>query len=85
MSERIDVTILGRTIGTASGYDGDPGEWVCYYDFEPKAGIDLPKGDLAVNEITGTIGLSNEETGEPFDGQDIVLVLFNIPRNKPVA
>lgn len=79
MSERIDVTILGRALGTASGWDGDPGKWICFYDFEPKAGIDLPPGDLNFNELKGLIGPASE-TGEMEDGKDIVLFLYDIAR-----
>jgi len=85
MSKRITVSVLGRTIGTATGWDGDPSGWTCYYDFEPKSGIDLPIGDLYLNDNNGTIGLSNEETGEPLNAQDVVTVLSAIPRDKPIA
>ena len=85
MPQRLTITILGRTIGTASGWDGDPGQWVSYYDFMPYAGIDLPIGDLTVDDENGIVGLSNPETGEFFEPQDIVSLLQNIPRDKPIA
>ena len=84
MAERITVSVLGRTIGTARGWDGDLGELTCYYDFEPKSGIDLPIGDLYITDSNGTIGLSDEETGEPLNAQDVVTVLSTIPRDKPI-
>jgi hypothetical protein len=59
MSDRTTVTILGRTLGTASGWDGDPGECIVLYDFEPLTGIDLPKGDLTFDEVNDTLGPHN--------------------------
>lgn len=80
-TERIDIKLLGRTIGTAAGWDGDPGELTWYYDFQPKNGIDLLKGDLAFHETDRLIGDLNPESGEFVDSRDVVQFMSAIPRD----
>jgi len=41
MTDRIDVIELGYYLGTASGWDGDPGEWTILYDFIPRPDLSL--------------------------------------------
>lgn len=57
MSERMNVEYLGTSIGTASGWDGDPGQYVQFYDFVPNiAQPHLQSCEcLAINEAQGTI------------------------------
>lgn len=77
--ERIEVKILGRVLGTASGWDGDPGEVIWFYDFEPKEGINLQKGELQFNFDTGNFGLPDEE-GELIAPLDMVSFLSGVSR-----
>lgn len=68
-SDRIEVIILGRVLGTAEGWDGEPGECIWFYEFEPKDGISLGKGDLQVDFNSGAIGIQTNAGGidEPVD------------------
>lgn len=77
----MEVKILGRVLGTASGWDGDLGENVWFYDFKPNEGIDLPAGDLLFDETNGMIGLTTDE-GEISNGQDICKFLAPLPRSE---
>lgn len=40
MADRMDVIVVGRKFGTASGWDRVADEILCFYDFEPAP--DLP-------------------------------------------
>ncbi len=60
---RITVVVLGRHLGYASGWDGDPGDAFWFYDFEPAEGtgllkcdcfnIDLNKGEITPQDREG--------------------------------
>lgn len=81
-SERIDVIILGRRLGTASGWDGDPGEIFWYYDFQASPGINLPFQDLAIDFNGGYIGTTNPDDGEfvKESTKDIIHFMAGVPR-----
>lgn len=56
MSERMSVRFLGRELGTASGWDGDLGEFWHVEDFKPIDGVELIEcSSLAFDENNGTI------------------------------
>lgn len=53
---RIETMFPGKVLGTASGWDGDPGEVWWVYDFEPNDECELPKCEcLQFNELEGRI------------------------------
>lgn len=82
MSERFDVIILGRMVGTASGWDGDLGESVWFYEFIPlehPALAFLAPGELLFDEQAGTISNQDEE-GNKVSSRDVVEVLWQIER-----
>ena len=58
-SKRDILVVLGRKIGTMSGWDRMDTETFCFYDFEPISDIDLPSGDLAVSYGYGTYEVSS--------------------------
>jgi hypothetical protein len=75
---RIDVILLGRKLGTASGWDGDPGELIRFYDFTPAAVIGLRATEtLHIDYVSGYI--SSEP--EPAKRLDILTFLRDIPRH----
>ena len=58
--ERIDVTILGKTIGTASGWDEFSDFCLGFYDFKSSADH-IPDADcLAVDLNTGVLSIEND-------------------------
>jgi len=63
MSKRMDVTWLGRTLGTASGWDGDPGDCWWVYDFQSLPGdpMQVTCSCLQFNETEGTIEAQDNE------------------------
>jgi len=61
IEDRLEVNILGRNLGTASGWDGEPGENIWFYDFEPVDDIDLPKCTLSIDFTKGEIGAQDDE------------------------
>lgn len=81
MSDRMNVAIHGRMLGTASGWDGDLGECTWFYDFEPSDGVALPKGNLQYDEANGFIGIQNSETGKIDAPLDAPSFLASLPRN----
>lgn len=79
--KRTDAMIQGRTIGTFTGWDGDPDVFILY-DFEPKEGVALPKCSmLQIDLAKGHIGASNDETGEVENALDLPTFLAAIPRD----
>jgi len=80
--ERAACIILGRNIGTATGWDGDEDSdniVILFYEFQPAAGIDLPPGDLVIDFDAG-LAETHDENGDVLISKDIVTVLANIPR-----
>lgn len=77
--DRIEVDILGRNLGTASGWDGDPGECIWFYEFQPRDGVDLKSGDLQIDFVKGLIGIQGPE-GEILDPEDAVYFLNEVKR-----
>ena len=80
IEDRFEVNILGRNLGTAFGWDGEPSELIWFYDFEPRDGIALEKGVLQVNFIKGEVGMQNDD-GEVSFPLDIISFLSGVSRN----
>jgi len=79
-NERNDCIILGRNIGTTTGWDGDEDTvLILLYEFQPAAGIDLPPGDLTIDFDSG-LAETHDEDGNVLISKDIVIVLANVPR-----
>lgn len=76
--KRMEVSLLGRKLGTASGWDGDLGECMWFYDFEPAESVILPKGELQVDFIRGLLGIQDGESGEIIEPKDIVEFLHGV-------
>ena len=59
----MDVLFLGRKLGTASGWDGDPGECFWVYDFVPNwDGMELSQCDcLQIDEANAKIHTQDKE------------------------
>ena len=51
----MDVKVLGRTIGIASGWDQIDEDVICFYDFEPNAKVAVPSGLLQVDMVEGIL------------------------------
>lgn len=76
-NKRLTYTILGRNIGTATGWDELDLDVMVLYEFEPAEGINLPKGDLYVNYIKGIFQNAEDDNSVAFDMID---VLKNVER-----
>ena len=60
--KRIDIVWLGKTLGTASGWDGEPGESWWAYDFKPSEGVELPEcPSLQFEESSGKVIAQDSE------------------------
>jgi hypothetical protein len=81
MATRLKVSIHGRSLGTAAGWDGDPGECIWFYDFQPNAGVELPSGDLQYDEVNGFIGIQ-DDNGRIIDPIDAPTFLSKIQRRQ---
>ena len=83
MIDRMSVDHHGRRLGTASGWDGDPGEYLIYQDFHPAEGIPFDRGlDLNIDESNGWIYTIDRDgtNGTKFD---LPTFLAGIPRTIP--
>ena len=77
--DRITISFLGRELGTASGWDGEPGECVWFYDFQPKGGVSLPACScFTIDEDQGVFRTGDEDDLNP--PYDIVETLRDIPK-----
>ena len=70
-TKRLPWTLLGRDIGTATGWDQADTFVMQLYDFKPAHGIDLPSGTISVNFETGLVE-SYDEEGRTIEAKDIV-------------
>jgi len=79
--ERIPVKLLGRTIGTASGWDGDDTSMV-FYEFTPHTVLadDLPPGDLSFSYDEGDFSYYDDD-GKRTKTIDAMKVLSMIQRD----
>lgn len=55
-----EVTVLGRVIGTSTGWEQADTFALILYGFEPADNVDLPAGDPCINFETGKIEYWNE-------------------------
>jgi hypothetical protein len=76
--ERFNVTLLGRTIGTASGGDMHDSMVYGYYDFEPAKGVALPAGQCDVNVETGLFSNLGED-GMVLTSVDLLQAIASVP------
>jgi hypothetical protein len=72
--KRLTWTLLGREIGTATGWDQADTFVMQLYDFKPHAGIDLPCGTISINFETGLAESWNDD-GQVIQSADIVKAL----------
>lgn len=76
-NDRLPWTILGRNIGTASGWDHADAFVMQLYDFEPADDVDLPSGTLCIDFEKG-IAETFDDEGKTLISKDIVLALFDV-------
>lgn len=75
MSEdRVEFTILGRVIGTGTGWDKMEECHILIYDFESVEEYALPNGDLSVDFNEGKFEYHNED-GDVLNSFDIIQVM----------
>ena len=79
MSDRMNCHILGRILGTASGWDTLDTNAIIFYDFIPAPELIavLPTHDcLEVNFETGQLSIYSED-GNPIASWDMISALTN--------
>jgi len=77
---RMDVIILKRNLGTASGWDGDPGECVWFYDYIPAKDVPFTACEcFQYDEVSGNFNITNN-VGTILKAFDVVKALANIPK-----
>ena len=79
MSKRIEWTVLGRKIGTATDWDEVDQDVIMLYDFEPALGIQLPVGDINFDFGKG-LAICYGENGQDLAAVDLVSVLRDVDR-----
>jgi len=84
-SKRDNLRVLGRTIGTYSGWDGDDSTGFVFYAFKPidVLATELPEGDLNMNWDTGefTYWLGDGEEFAPYKVLDMLTILNMVQRD----
>lgn len=78
--DKIDEAIvLGRKIGTSSGWDPADDLSFVLYDFKPYDGVALPTGDITVNYDKGVFEVY-DEAGEVELTFDMIDLLAAVPK-----
>ena len=83
ISERFDVIVLGRVIGTASGWDTDGADNYQYFEFDPANGVNIPVSEvLSISYDSGTFETWKSSTyeGGVTWGADIIDTLKDFPK-----
>lgn len=78
--QRMNVQYLARELGTASGWNGDPGECIWFYDFEPKPGVPIQAcPTFLIDEGEGNFDCQ-DGGGTSLSTLDIIETLRQIPK-----
>jgi hypothetical protein len=83
-NERSRWVLLGRDIGSASGWDQHDTFVFGLYDFTPAEGLGLPSGDVTIDVIAGTIGIHNDN-GSLIESADLITALKDAKQVSPEA
>lgn len=78
-TKRVEFTVLGRVIGTATGWDELGGSDIILYDFLPSVETELPAGDLCVLFEKGIFEM-HDDAGNLTFTSDIIGELRNVAR-----
>lgn len=84
-SDRYPFTVLGRDIGTGSGWDQIDMVQIVIYDFIPSFGVDLPRGDLSVEYDNGYFKMYDDDVGEVTWSADMVERLRDVSLSHPAG
>lgn len=76
--ERSEFRVLGRKVGSASGWDDVTDHGIILYDFQPAPGVPIPPGDTVFEFESGVIEQS-DESGVIWS-KDMIEVLRDVPR-----
>jgi len=80
MSEEMPLKVLGREIGTYTGWDGYLGTYIQFYDYKPNSYVSLEAWDcLIFNEETGMFQIIDDE-GNPIKEWVTIEILKNVPK-----
>lgn len=83
MSDDLEVIILGRKIGTASGWDEQDPLSLAFHDFIPSEDVLLEKcASIFVNYSSGVIEGYNDAGDTVIFTKDAVEVIKNLPNFK---
>ena len=74
--ERGVCRVMGKTLGTYDGWDGDD-LTIVFYDFRPTEGVPLASGDLTLSYEKGIFEYYNDD-GEVTSTVDALSVLTSI-------
>lgn len=77
--ERTEWTILGRKIGTATGWDQADTLIMQVYDFEPSEGVDLPTSDCIMFDFEHGTAETYDDAGNTLVSKDLVAALAGLP------
>lgn len=79
MADALDWVIMGRAVGTASGWDQVDNWQMLLFDFVPAAGVQLPRGDVNFNFEDGLATLYSN-SGTIIETVDIVDAISHLPQ-----
>lgn len=79
--KRYQAVVLGRVIGTASGWDGLDFNAILFFDFHPAPGIAIPPGMISVMYDSGKVEIADDDGNITFSA-DLIDVLSGAERAK---
>jgi hypothetical protein len=75
--ERFEWVVLGRVIGTATGWDQADTFVMQIYDFEPDKEINLPKADCLTIDFEKGVAQIYDDDGQLKQDFDLINILKN--------
>ena len=83
MDEHVEWVVLGRVVGTASGWDQADTFVMQLYDFKPSVGVNLPASDCITFDFDNGLAQTYDDNGNVTHSSDIIESLFSAIRRVP--
>lgn len=76
--KRLEWTVLGRKVGTATGWDQADTFVMTLYDFQPATGVDLPTAEFMTFDFEHGTAETFDETGKVTFTTDLVAAIAHL-------
>jgi len=84
MTERSEYVVLGRVVGSGTGWDKSDTYGMSIYDFEPAPDVNLPAAEFMNFDFEGGIVETFDDDGTVTLRADLVKVMANLPAKENI-